>query len=190
MRLATVAAAALAALSLSTAVPADAHPRHGKGKTWSFSFDTSGGRLGAQVQPMTPELRRYFGAPDDAGVLVGGVDPDAPAAKVLRAGDVIVEVEGKAVDAPHDVLSALAGKGEGDEATVVVVRDKKKVTLKTKLAAGGFAWSGDPDTMGFSFGAPGGVSVHMLGEGKLREKLQKMEKRLDDLEQRLKKLEK
>src|SRR5262245_51234121 len=35
------------------------------------------GRLGLQIQPMTPELREYMHAPPEAGVLVVAVEPDA-----------------------------------------------------------------------------------------------------------------
>src|SRR5262245_35092128 len=48
-------------------------------------------RIGVQVQPLTPELREFFGVEGDAGLLVAAVEARSPAADAgLRAGDVIV----------------------------------------------------------------------------------------------------
>src|SRR5580765_8248340 len=38
-------------------------------------------RLGISLVDITPELRSHFGAPKDAGVLVGSVEKDSPAAR-------------------------------------------------------------------------------------------------------------
>src|SRR5678816_1283640 len=61
----------------------------------SFNVTTGGsrGRLGVFAENMTEELRGYFGAPKDSGVLVSRVAPDSPSAKAgLKVGDVITQV--------------------------------------------------------------------------------------------------
>ncbi len=61
------------------------------------------GYLGVSLQPLTPELADAFKLPDASGALVGGVQPNTPAAKAgIRAGDVIIDFNGKPVtDSAH-----------------------------------------------------------------------------------------
>jgi membrane-associated protease RseP (regulator of RpoE activity) len=100
-----------------------------------FSWSTSRGRLGVMVMSLTPELRKYFGAPDDRGVLVAHVEPGMPAAKAgIEVGDVIVEVRGRTIDAAPDVLSALTDLGKGEQAKIAVVRAGKSRSLDATLA--------------------------------------------------------
>jgi len=110
-----------------------------------FEWSTAKGRLGATVMGLTPELRKHFGAPEDRGVLVAHVDPGTPAATAgIEVGDVIVEVDGKEIDAAPDVLSALADVGKGQHAKIDLVRDGKSRTLNATLASNGMArlmWS-------------------------------------------------
>ena len=55
-------------------------------------------RMGAAVQPLTPELRRQLAIGSQAGVVVVGVQPGSPADEAgLRAGDVIVEANGRPI---------------------------------------------------------------------------------------------
>jgi S1-C subfamily serine protease len=96
-------------------------------------FPASRGRLGVSVQSITPELAEYFGA-KNGGALVSSVTKESAAAKAgIKAGDVIVSINGKAVSDSGDVARAL-GDISG-EATIVVLRDKKELTLKATLSA-------------------------------------------------------
>jgi len=53
--------------------------------------------VGISLTELTPELREFFGAPKDAGVLVSSVAENGPAAKAgVRVGDVITSANGKA----------------------------------------------------------------------------------------------
>ena len=91
----------------------------------------SRGRLGVTVQSLTPDLEEYFGV-KGGGALVSSVTRDSAAAKAgLKAGDVIVSINGKPLrdaDALVDQLEDITG-----EATIVVMRDKKEMTLKATL---------------------------------------------------------
>ena len=96
-----------------------------------FRFPATRGRLGATVQSITPELAEYFGV-KDGGALVSSVTRDSAAAKAgVKAGDVIVSINGRAVRNSDDLLDQLDDiKGD---ATIVVMRDRKELTLKAVL---------------------------------------------------------
>ena len=123
--------AILAALVLAAA-PADAEkPQHQRAFTWMSGFH---GRLGAEISDMTEDLRKYFGAPANVGVLVTHVESDLPAAKAgIKAGDVITEINGNKVDEPSDIIEAVADKDAGAQVKLTVVRDKKNLTLTATL---------------------------------------------------------
>lgn len=110
-----------------------------------FEWSTSKGRLGVMVMSLTPELRKYFGAADDQGVLVAHVEPGTPAAKAgIEVGDVIVDVRGRKIDTASDVLSAVDDLGNGEHVKVTVVRDRTSRSLDatfTNNATTNAAWS-------------------------------------------------
>src|SRR5262245_11742432 len=81
---------------LAFATPAAAAPKPPRPRAWVYQMSGWPGRLGAQIADMTEDLRKYFGAPADSGVLVTHVDADQPAAKAgLKVGDVIIEAAGQ-----------------------------------------------------------------------------------------------
>jgi S1-C subfamily serine protease len=102
-----------------------------------FDSSSSQGRLGVMVMSMTPELRQYFNAPNDAGVLVVKVQPGTPAARAgIRVGDVLTNVRGERVDDAGDVVSALSTTKQGDKIAVQLVRDKQQMSLDATMGTG------------------------------------------------------
>ena len=90
------------------------------------------GRLGVTVQSLTPELEEYFGA-KNGGALVSSVSKESAAAKAgVKAGDVITSINGKLVEDSDDLAREL-GDANG-ETTIVLLRDKKEMTLKVVIA--------------------------------------------------------
>lgn len=80
--------------------------------------------LGLKLSAITDELRKKFRIPDDAeGVVIVDVAQDGPAAeKDLRAGDVIAEVDQKAVTSPEDVgLRVKAAQDNGYRVVTLLV---------------------------------------------------------------------
>ena len=67
-------------------------------------------QLGLTLQKVSDQLREKYGLSDNVkGVVVTRVAPDSPAAeKQLQAGDVIVEVDQKAVMSPQEVMDIVA----------------------------------------------------------------------------------
>ena len=89
------------------------------------------GRLGVTVQSLTPELEEYFGA-KTGGALVSSVLKESAASKAgVHAGDVITSINGKRVEDSDDLAREL-GDASG-ETTIVVLRDKKEMTLKAVI---------------------------------------------------------
>jgi serine protease Do len=99
-----------------------------------FEFNVRGadGRLGISVEDLTDQLRDYFGVKE--GVLVRSVRDGSPAAKAgVKAGDVIVTVNGRHVNDASDVTQAVGRMEAESEFTIEVSRDRKTQTLKGKL---------------------------------------------------------
>jgi serine protease Do len=88
-------------------------------------------RLGLALAPLPPEMRERLGLADQiGGVLVQRVVPDSPAeSKGMRPGDVILEVAGKSVATPTEVIEAVrAAHNEGAKAVLLLVqRDGRPV---------------------------------------------------------------
>ena len=92
------------------------------------------GRLGIGIQPLTRELAESFGLDEAKGVLVGSVDPGAPAAAAgLEAGDVILAYNGEPIDEANELPRLVAGTRPGSKATLEIWRKGKKRTLETAV---------------------------------------------------------
>jgi len=93
------------------------------------------GWLGVSIQPMTRELARAFKRSDASGALVSAVIEGSPAEKAgVKAGDVIVELDGKKVAKSEDLPRLVADVHVGNEVPMVVVREGKDVRLTAKIA--------------------------------------------------------
>ncbi len=110
-----------------------------EGKEFSFPgkkmvFLTTGKpRLGVELQNLSGQLAEYFGVTDGKGVLIAAVLDDSSAKKAgLRAGDIIVAIDGKVVENSSDLQSLIMDKDEGS-ITIKIIRDRKKQEVKAEL---------------------------------------------------------
>jgi serine protease Do len=88
----------------------------------------SGRRIGVGVTSLTKQLSEHFGVA--GGVMINEVRADSPAAKAgLKAGDIIVEADGKELKGEVDLIRAIAEKKEGD-VTLTIVRDRNRQTIR------------------------------------------------------------
>jgi serine protease Do len=92
------------------------------------------GRLGITYQELSGQLARYFNV-EDGSLLVSNVNADTPAAKAgLKAGDVIVKLDGKDVSR-QDLREQVAKAEGGSQITLGVQRDGKPVDVTVTLPA-------------------------------------------------------
>ncbi len=91
--------------------------------------------LGIGMQRLTQDLRDYFGAPAELGVLVAEVAADGPAAKAgMEPGDVIIRIDRKDIRGAADVRRALNYFDPEDEVTIVIIRARDERPLAVTLA--------------------------------------------------------
>jgi len=111
------------------------------------------GWLGVQIQPLSPELARSFGLEGKKGALVADIlGEDSPAAKAgLKAGDIIVELNGVPVDSNTHLVRLVADVHPGDTVDVKYYREGKiastKVTVGKRTVEEAFA-APPPDLQG------------------------------------------
>jgi S1-C subfamily serine protease len=104
-----------------------------RGDTFDLFVPPEGrGRLGVNIEGLTPQLAEYFGT--KSGVLVSSVREDSPAARAgLHAGDVITAVDGASVDDADDIVKAVRDADEGATLKIDYVRDRKSATASATL---------------------------------------------------------
>jgi serine protease Do len=92
------------------------------------------GWLGVEVQAITPEMAASFGSKDLKGAIVANVVPGGPAQKAgFRQGDLVVAINGNAVDDSRDLTRRVAALQAGTTATFTVVREGTKQDLHAKV---------------------------------------------------------
>ena len=90
--------------------------------------------LGLRLQTLSDALRRYFGAPTDAGMLISEVVENSPAAEGgLKVGDVIIRMDRKMIHDMADIRRVLNFFEPGDTIEMKVIRDHAPQTLKVTL---------------------------------------------------------
>ncbi len=90
-------------------------------------------RSGLMVENLTPQLGEFFGVKSGNGVLVRTVEKGSRAEQAgFHAGDVIVKVNGSAVNDCSDFTRLLRSRNE-NKASVTVMRDRKEQTLTLAL---------------------------------------------------------
>ena len=92
------------------------------------------GALGIEAQPLTLELAEAFGIESRSGVIIGRVQEDSPADKAgLRAGDVIMAIDGRPVRDVRAVRNRIGLVRLGEELDVQIVRDRETRVIQVTV---------------------------------------------------------
>jgi serine protease Do len=94
------------------------------------------GRLGVTVQDVNQTLAESFGLKRPGGALVANVTRDSAAAAAgLRAGDVVLEVNGEPVERSGMLSSLIGLSSPGEKVRLKVWRDKAAREIEVKLGS-------------------------------------------------------
>jgi serine protease Do len=93
------------------------------------------GRLGVQIQELTPELARSFSLDKAVGALVASVERGSPAASAgLRAGDVILRFNGRIIDNANELPPLVASTRPSTRVELELWRDGSATRLNATIA--------------------------------------------------------
>ena len=88
------------------------------------------GRIGVQIGPITKDVAESIGLGRPTGAVVLSVEPGSPAEKAgVEAGDVILKVDGKAVEKSGDLPRFIGNAKPGSKAVLQVFRRKASIDL-------------------------------------------------------------
>jgi Do/DeqQ family serine protease len=88
------------------------------------------GRIGVVLQSMTPEVAATAGLPRALGAVVTSVERNSAAERAgLKAGDAIVEIDGKVVHSASDVRNRVGLREAGSSVTITYLRGGKRQTV-------------------------------------------------------------
>ncbi|MGE4373596.1 MAG: Do family serine endopeptidase [Xanthobacter sp.] len=95
----------------------------------------SRGYIGVQIQPVTDELASGLGIKQAEGALVAQVQAGTPGAKAgLKAGDVIVEVNGEQIKDARELTRTIGMMKPGEVVKLNVLRNAKPLEIPVTLA--------------------------------------------------------
>ncbi len=100
----------------------------------ALAYSNEKPRLGVTLQPLTDQMAGFLGVAGKKGALVTSVLDGSPAAGKLKAGDVIIKADDKAIAEPEDLMRLLKEKGKDGKVAFTVVRDKKEMSVAVELA--------------------------------------------------------
>jgi S1-C subfamily serine protease len=110
------------------------HSYAGDGTPYDGDTDTQA-YVGAEVEPITPQLAKFFGVRAGNGLLVRSVEDKSPAGNAgLDAGDIIVTANGMPLETAADWLQTLRTNA-GHPVVLSVLRNRKVLTLAITVDA-------------------------------------------------------
>ncbi len=92
--------------------------------------------IAARTRPIDRRLARSAGIGQKSGVEIQKVEPASPSAGVLEAGDVLVTMDGEAVETIDDVHRRLTGWQAGKLLPLVVLRGGRRVDVAVRPTGG------------------------------------------------------
>jgi serine protease Do len=94
----------------------------------------SRGWLGVTIQSVDEDIAASLGLDKPRGAMITSLSKNSPASKSdMEVGDLIVAVDGSAIDDSRDLARKIAGYAPSNEVSVTVLRDGKKQDITIKL---------------------------------------------------------
>ena len=88
------------------------------------------GYLGVQISPLGEDLAESLGLAKNSGEFIQGVEPGRGADKAgIKAGDVIVSVNGQEVNPDQNLSSIVANQPIGAKVPIVLIRNGQRMTV-------------------------------------------------------------
>jgi serine protease DegQ len=114
------------------------------------------GRIGVTIQTATPDIAKALGAPVQRGVVINSIQSNSPAEKAgLRAGDLIISIDGKPVADANDVRTHVGLREPGSKVEITYYRDGKTNTVTVPIREPKVTalevWSAAPQLAGARF---------------------------------------
>jgi serine protease DegQ len=92
------------------------------------------GWIGVDIADVTPDLAESLNLKQARGAAIAGVQDAGPADKAgIRAGDVLVQVNGRPVQDSVTARSLISDLSPGTRASVVLIRKEKEVSLQVQI---------------------------------------------------------
>jgi C-terminal processing protease CtpA/Prc len=167
-------------------------------------MDEPQGFLGVEIMDMSEDLAEYFDVDEGEGVLVLEVTEDSPAEEVgLKAGDVILEFDGKEIDDSGDLVSYVRKSDPGEEVEIQIKRKRRTQTVEVELGETESASKffvqkfKEPGKHKRVYIHPGGdlkipdideIEIHRLHQEDLKEELEELREELEELREELKEM--
>ncbi|ETI62164.1 protease [Sphingobium sp. C100] len=129
------------------------------------------GYLGVQISPLGEDLAESLGLAKNSGEFIQGVEPGKGAEKAgIKAGDVIVSVNGQEVNPDQNLSSIVANQPIGAKVPIVLIRNGQRMTVTAVVGErppedelNSFAQSQDEDDFNNQQQTPGKASEQSLG---------------------------
>lgn len=92
------------------------------------------GWIGVRTLDLTPGLRRHFGAPEEAGVMIAELVAGGPADLAgFELGDVVYGLDGSPVRSSGELAGLVAGSGIGNRVEFEVARSGARLVLEGRI---------------------------------------------------------
>ncbi|PID59286.1 MAG: trypsin [Ignavibacteriae bacterium] len=94
----------------------------------------SRGYIGVSIGAIDAATAKAIGLDKPKGIMIQNIVPDGAASKKdIKAGDVILEIDGKELMKPNELQSYIARKRAGDEVELIIYRDGKQIKRSVEL---------------------------------------------------------